>query len=464
MTEESIVVEVPFAANIDRELRHELRRVANALMTGARSRIPPLGWPGVSKQFVAFADGNDVSDTSDGNSSDLGNDLITTNFRGLCANFGLVEMEVFLVVAALSVDLDNRFAAAWQWFCGSMDATRPTLSALLQMALPQDRNTVLAVADSRQWLRCLGLMQLVGNAKTELDKTVVAATLFLGADGDATGLGVALFDEPASSFNGESPVVDYFPRRRTMLDGPPTAIIVEGSTGSGRTYSASEIAKSMNLRCIGVTLDSRMSAQISAVLRFAVASSGIACIDISHLAVEKIPEVTEALAIVATYYAGAVIVISDSGPSLDAPWQSWIVQVARPNLDERAVLWRTALAPQASNESITELARRFPLGRGGIFRAASLAQFRSLDGHADTQALAQASREQLERNKSIAERIRTSRRLDELIAPPHTLHAIARKCLMSGALPGDSKADSKYFFPAPQAPAKPCLPKSLLPN
>ena len=132
-----------------------------------------------------------------------------------------------------------------------------------------------------------------------------------------------------------------------------------------------------------------------------------------------------ALATIAAVYDGPWLVACDACPALPPPWRSVIVPTHRPEVAQRRALWRRALG---GHDAIAgELARRFPLGTGAIFRAAELGVFRS---HAavTAESLAQAAREQLEVHHALAERVRTTRRLDELVAPEQT-RALLREIL-----------------------------------
>ncbi|HPH67806.1 MAG TPA: ATP-binding protein [Kofleriaceae bacterium] len=397
----------PLAVDCAADLRAALARVAPPLLARAQQCVPPIGWNGLARGLEAFA--NTLLDApADG--------AFLRTLRAL----GVSQVETDIIVAAMSVDLDSRFASAWQLLGGRIDATRPRFGTLLQLLPATAHTEALRLLDPGHWLRALGAIDLVGDAEAMFDRTVVASPLFWGIDPQLTTLNIKPTALCESSYNGNSPLVDIQPRRRTDTDGPPTAVMVEGPTGSGRTWLARELAASVELPTVWATLDNRAQRQIATVIRQAVLHNLMPCFDLTSLNRADTEALLPTFAAWGSLYAGPMIFICEHRLHLPAPWQTWIVPAQRPSLEARTTLWTQALGERGTSELAEELARRFPLGRGAIYRAASEGIFRSA-GTADAAMLAQAAREQLDTSSSVAERVRTARRMHELIAAPQTI-------------------------------------------
>jgi SpoVK/Ycf46/Vps4 family AAA+-type ATPase len=116
------------------------------------------------------------------------------------------------------------------------------------------------------------------------------------------------------------------------------------------------------------------------------------------------------------------VIVAESRALLPDPWHTITTSAFRPDAARRAQLWQTAL-PEAPAEQLADLAQRFPLTAGGVFRAADEARARG-GGDVEPDVLAQAAREQLEVRSSLAERSRSTKRLADLVAQPQTVALI----------------------------------------
>jgi AAA+ superfamily predicted ATPase len=415
------VTTIAIAESYPSDLRRALHDVAQRLMRQAEQRVPPIGWNGIARELAEFAA---VEPSS------IGTDA--AGFTLLRQRLSLDDVETLIVAAAMSVDVDGRFTSAWQLVGGRIDATRPRFGSVLQLLTPNERDSALRLLQPGHWLRACNLIDILGSSESAFDHVVVANPLFFGVDADAAALGVRSDGLCVSSYTGSSPLVDAQIRRRQKADGAPTAVVIEGPSGSGRSWLAREIAASFEAPTVWVDVDHRAPAQVFAAVRQALVEQAIPCLDLTSMTsgvassdkpdagLEQQRWLLTALTKLAELCAGAIVLVCEHRLRLPAPWQTWIVTVTRPNLEQRAELWQTALGERGTPALAADLARRFPLGRGAIFRAHSEGNFRSA-GTADPDSLAQAAREQLDASSSAAERIRSSRRMSELIAAPQTI-------------------------------------------
>jgi len=344
--------------------------------------VPPLGWSGLAHGIVELAEEQGPVEPG--------------AFTRALRDFGLSPTDRFVVAAVLAADLDSRFVGAWQLLGGRVDCVRPRLSMLLQLARPEEREHMLASTDPLSWLRATGLL----HGGDSLDQPLGVHPALLGTDGEAAALGVIV----------EGSRVALPPGRRVGAY-EPTAFIIEGPVGSGRATRAKELAGG---GIAYVLLDPvRGAMQLQAAIRVAVMCGVVPVVDlgdVSHIAFATLlAQLRE--------YAGPFFVIAEARPLFPAPWRTRVVSCNRPDVPARAQLWREA----GVTDQADELARRFPLGQGAIFRAAAEARYRGLD---DT-SLAQAAREQLETRSLLSERVRTTRTLADLIAPATTTALIS---------------------------------------
>ena len=344
--------------------------------------MPPLGWSGLAHGIVELAEEQGPVEPG--------------AFTRALRDFGLSPTDRFVVAAVLAADLDSRFVGAWQLLGGRVDCVRPRLSMLLQLARPEEREHMLASTDPLSWLRATGLL----HGGDSLDQPLGVHPALLGTDGEAAALGVIV----------EGSRVALPPGRRVGAY-EPTAFIIEGPVGSGRATRAKELAGG---GIAYVLLDPvRGAMQLQAAIRVAVMCGVVPVVDlgdVSHIAFATLlAQLRE--------YAGPFFVIAEARPLFPAPWRTRVVSCNRPDVPARAQLWREA----GVTDQADELARRFPLGQGAIFRAAAEARYRGLD---DT-SLAQAAREQLETRSLLSERVRTTRTLADLIAPATTTALIS---------------------------------------
>jgi AAA+ superfamily predicted ATPase len=355
--------------------------VCQRLVLALPGRVPPLGWAGLAHGVVELAEEPGPFEPA--------------AFARALRDVGASAVERFAIAAALSQDLDTRFVGAWQLLGGRVDCVRPRLTTLLQLAQPAERDHLLALSDPRHWLRATGLLR----GGDTLDEPLGAHPAWLGRDGDAAALGVIVEGDRIA-----------LPPGRRLGARTATAFIIEGPLGSGRATRAKELAGGGTAY---VRLDARGPAQLAAVIRTAVLRGVAPVIDLGDVSHDAFASLLDQL----VEYAGPLFLIAEARPLLPAPWQTRVAVCTRPDVPTRARLWREA----GVDEQADELARRFPLGHGAIGRAAAEARYRGLDGH----SLAQAAREQLETRSLLAERIRTTRTLSDLVAPAATTALIA---------------------------------------
>ena len=371
----------PIAAAWPSDVRGALREVSQRFVRALQGRVPPLGWAGLAHAMVELADERGPIEPG--------------AYAKTLRDLGLAATERWIVAAVLSQDLDTRFVGAWQLLGGRVDCVRPRLTSLLQLATPEERDAVLGLGDPRGWLRALGLVR----GGDSLDEPLGVHPAMLGRDGEAEALGVVV----------DGSRIALPPGRRAGTT-QPTAFIVEGPLGSGRATRAKELAGGGTAY---VRLDTRAPLQIAAVIRTAVLRGVAPVIDLGDV---PHPDFVGLLAQLVTY-SGPLFVIAEARPLMPAPWRTRVVVCTRPDAAARARLWREA----GVDDQADELARRFPLGHGAIFRAAAEANYRGLDAT----SLAQAAREQLDTRSLLSERIRTTRTLSDLVAPAATTALIS---------------------------------------
>ena len=364
-------------------MRGALREVCQRLVGNLQGRVPPLGWSGLAHGIVELAE----------ETGPVEPEAFTRALR----DFGLSPTERFVVAAVLAADLDSRFVGAWQLLGGRVDCVRPRLSMLLQLARPEDREHVLALTDPLSWLRATGLL----HGGDSLDQPLgVHPALLGGTDGEAAAMGVSV----------EGARVALPPGRRVGAH-EATAFIIEGPVGSGRATRAKQLAGG---GIAYVLLDPiRGATQLQAAIRVAVMRGVVPVVDLGDVSHTAFASLLAQL----REYAGPFFVIAEARPLFPAPWHTRVVSCNRPDVPARAQLWREA----GITDQADELARRFPLGQGAIFRAAAEARYRGVD---DT-SLAQAAREQLETRSLLSERVRTTRTLADLVAPTATTALIS---------------------------------------
>ena len=392
----------PIAAAWPADVRALLQRLAVRVLATARGRVPPLGWTGLAPALVALAGDPAIA---------AGAGAFTT----AAARLGLTELEQLALISIASPELDGRFVGAWQLVGGRVDVVRPRLGHLIQLAPAEERAQWISLLDPAAWLRTLGLVRVDGEG--------LAAEL----TADLAALGTEV--RPAEVIRGErdpqapAPALDLPPRRRTPSDPPPSAIVLEGAPGAGRGRRAGQLAAGAGLGVAWVALTATgVAAQVASAVRAAVREHAVPCFCLDGLEADADRCVLELVAALAGY-AGPVMLAAQYRPTLPGPWRTRVIAVPRPDVAARQVLWAEVLGGAAPEALVTELARRFPLGRGGIVRAADIARFRG-DGSLDPIILGQAAREQIELRSSLAERIRSTRTLADLIASPSTVGLI----------------------------------------
>ena len=379
-------------------LRQWLREVCARIVRACDGRVPPLGWAGIAPGIPAHAA------TADADPAPLG-------------ELALTETECWLIAAALSQDVDGRFVGVWQLLGGRVDVVRPRVSELYQLADADEQAAVLALLDPTSWLRATGLVD-VTPLEPALARAVTASPAILGPETELAALGVVVEPpELAGTAARGSFTAAGVPRRRDE-SAPQAVLLIEGPAGSGRHHHARCAAGGLGLGTATVVLDPRHAqAQVCALIRVAVREQVVPCIELR--------EPIELAAVLALFreYAGPLAVIAELTPALPESWLAERVVLQRPDVGLRRTLWTRALGPLAASDDVAELARRFPLGCGGIARAAATARHRA-GGIPERDALVNAAREELETRSSLVERIRSERTLDDLIANPQTLALI----------------------------------------
>jgi AAA+ superfamily predicted ATPase len=372
------------------DLQFALRRLMLRALPLVEALPRPLGWAGSIDALVMMA-------------RDIPPAPVASRYSELVLRLQLSPVDEMVLIAAASADLDLRFASLWQIVGNRIDAMRPRIHGVLQLAEPDEQADVLAILDDRHSLRAFGLVTLAPGGDGALAQQIVAtpalAGIVSGRDIDAMTLGVS--HEPAVPARPTGTAITA-----ALASKSPVAIVIDGPPGSGRGWLARELAAAAGRELATVTLDpERAGAQVAAMARTAVIDQLVPCVELppgGHL-----PRAF------AGAYHGPWIVIGDGRPALPPAYATIAVTTLRPDVAQRRELWTSAIG---DDQVAGELARRFPLGVGAVFRAASDGAVRG--GEPDM--FAQAARDQLDARSDLAERVRTDRRLDDLVASPHT--------------------------------------------
>jgi len=378
------------AAEWPPDLQFALRRLMLRALPLVEALPRPLGWAGSIDALVAMA-------------RDIPPAPAASRYSDLVHRLQLSPVDEMLLIAAASADLDLRFASLWQIVGNRIDAMRPRVHGVLQLAAPDEHAEVLAILEDHHPLRAFGLVTLEPGGDGALAQQIVATPALVGIvsgrDVDAIALGVTRDTAvPARPISAAITAA--------LASSVSVAIGIDGPLGSGRGWLARELAASAGRELATVTIDAgRAGAQIAAITRTAVLDELVPCIEL--------PAGTQIPKAFAGAYRGPWIVISDGRPTLPSPYATIAVTTFRPDLAHRRELWTAAIG---DDQVAGELSRRFPLGVGAVFRAAADGAVRG--GEPDM--FAQAARDQLDARSDLAERVRTDRRLDDLVASPHT--------------------------------------------
>ncbi|MDQ3337165.1 MAG: ATP-binding protein [Myxococcota bacterium] len=393
------------AVHAPEELRHVLRMLCERMVRVCDGRVPPLGWSGIAPAIPAHA----VAP------------MQPVTFE-LAQRMALTKTEQWMLAAALSQDLDGRFVGVWQLLGGRVDIVRPRVSELYQLASPAEQAEVLSILDPQSWLRATGLVQLA-TSEHLLAQPVVGSIAALGAELEAATLGVVVEPLCATSVPTVSrtardiPLEGHgIPRRRQHE--PHALLVIEGPAGSGRRFHARACARDIGLGTATVTVaDAQAHVQVRALLRVAICERVVPVLELAGN-IDPAP-----LLALFRDYAGPLVLIAETTPALPDVWLTQRIVLHRPDVALRRTLWTRALGVADGSDEIADLARRFPLGCSAISRAADKARHRTGDPPT-LLALADAAREELETTSTLVERVRSERRLDDLIASPTTIALI----------------------------------------
>ncbi|HEV7557806.1 MAG TPA: hypothetical protein VGO00_20210, partial [Kofleriaceae bacterium] len=308
------------AAEWPADLQFALRRLMLRALPLVEALPRPLGWAGSIDALVAMA-------------RDIPPAPAASRYSDLVLRLRLSPIDEMMLVAAASTDLDLRFASLWQIVGNRIDAMRPRVHGVLQLAGPDEQAEVLAILEDHHPLRAFGLVALApggdGGLAQQLVATPALAGIISGRDVDAIALGVR--HEPAVPVRPTASTITA-----ALTTSLPVAIVIDGPPGSGRGWLARELAASAGRELATVMIDPpRATAQIAAIARTAVIDQLVPCVEL--------PAGAPVLDAFAGAYQGPWIVISDGRPTMPAPYATIAVTTLRPDVAHRRELWTAAI-------------------------------------------------------------------------------------------------------------------------
>lgn len=350
--------------------------------------------------------------------------------RGLASTFGLLPLDVDLLLVALAADLDPRFEQLFGYLNDDVTRHRPSVAVALALC-----GTPLSAADGRARLLSGPLITggllvvedpdrpLPGRALRVPDRVVGH---LLGDDTPEPALQAVLGEPPAVRWG------DAAPLSRALAAGVLLAYLREPATGSGRVLAAGALRSGGRE---AVLLDLTRLAAEREPLQLAKLAVREARLRGAGLIAGPLAAVADRPAVLEALHAEPVPVLLTGDATWDPAWTTrppLLVEVPVSTSAERSALWREALGP-LNGLDVQAATSAFRLRPEQVARAAGSAQVQATltaDGRITASHLGAGARAE---NGSALDRL--ARRVepvvgwDDLVLPDAVLQALQEVAL-----------------------------------
>ncbi|BCW71112.1 ATP-binding protein [Arthrobacter sp. NicSoilB8] len=350
--------------------------------------------------------------------------------RELGANFGLLPLDIDLLLVALAADLDPRFEQLFGYLNDDVTRRRPSVAVALALC-----GTPLSAADGRARLLSgpliTGGLLVVEDAERPLPGRALRVPdrvvgHLLGDDTAEPALQAVLTERPAVSWG------DAAPLSRALGAGVLLVYLREPATGSGRVLAA----EALRARgCDGVYVDLVRLAAERDPLQLAELAVREARLRGAGLVAGPLAAVADRPAVLEALHAEPQPVLLIGDAAWDPAWTSrppLLVEVPVSTSAERSDLWQTALGP-LNGVDVEAATSAFRLRPEQVARAAGSAQVQAAltaDGRITASHLSAGARAE---NGSALDRL--ARRVepvvgwDDLVLPDTVLLALKEVAL-----------------------------------